>query len=647
MGSYTFVHSRFSSGVLALLFAFTMIIVGLSGSTVSGSQIIAAELTEGFEEQFTKADYVHHGTDAKFIHVNSASQAYEGNRSLKIISTNSDPKNRRISELTRWMTKIEKLEVVEGEVITAEVYLKTSGVKESAELALSFFSEKGSEPWSEAWIRSASSAVSLSGNTDWTKVSISYEAPAGSKYVRPEFRLWDKGTLWVDNFSITSSGGDAGVSGGNDAVRVFETPGSQGDQNGAQVLLGGEEFIWVTATCKGHLVSDGNEIEQTTWKELNAEYDQLKTGSLTCMQVRTYDGETPPEPLPPEEKPVGPGVVVGPEEPQGGSNDMDAIPYEGPNQYDWSVVPVDDAVRTSLHGINKGKGQQLFTVDCLHSHYRGDDPIVFPGEHGASHNHEFFGDTQLNAKTTTQQILDNPGNTCEVGADRSAYWVPAVYQDGKVIEADNNKFYYKVGKVDPKTIQPMPVGLRMIAGNANATKPESRQVSYLFATTSEGKHTEPHTQQTSSNPQLFTTRADENGIRIQIQFPQCWDGQNLWLPNTKHMSYPVGSKCPDTHPVPLLQLMFNLGYTDATGGSGFKLSSGEWYTAHADFINGWHPETLERLTDVCLRSKRYCGLTSSESTPCVSRRSVRPTGQGCIELRKGETTPRFFGNDFQ
>ena len=646
MGTILFTNYRRLPLLLTIGFTLTFVIgMVLAASPFSTSQAGATGLSDGFEQSFTKDDYRHHGTNAKFIHVNSAGQAFEGNRALKIVSTNSHAERRQLSELTRWMTDIDRIEATPGEEVTVMVQMKTNNVKESAEIALSFFGEKGSGTWGEAWVRTAASAKRMSGNSDWELVKLSFQVPEGSAYVRPEFRLYDSGTVWIDNFSLTMSGDDAGIEGGNEVVSVFETPGKEGPEFGAQVVVGGDSFIWVSPTCKAHLIEDGNTVGKSTWTELNEKYEQLRTGSLSCMQVRTYDESAPPQPTP-ETEPVAPGVVVGPEEPVGGSNDVGAIPYTGHDQYDWSVVPVDDVVRTSLHGINKSKGQQLFTVDCLHSHYRGDDPIVFPGDFGASHNHEFFGDTLVDAETTTQQILDNPGNTCDVGADRSAYWVPAVYQDGKVIEADNNKFYYKIGKLKPEDINPMPVGLRMIAGNANATKPESRQVSYLFATTSEGKHTEPHTQQTTGKRELFTTRANENGVRVQIQFPQCWDGKNLWLPNTAHMSYPIGSSCPDTHPVGLLQLMFNLGYSDATGGPGFKLSSGEWYTAHADFVNGWHPETLERLTDVCIRAQRYCGLTSSDSVPCASRSSVKSKRYGCIELRKGETQPRFFGKEF-
>ncbi len=540
----------------------------------------ASSQFEDFEGSISKEDFVHHGGPANYIHTNSANEAYEGKRALKIVSTSSNSKTRKLDELTRWITPIEKHSVVAGQKVRVDVYMKSKGLKEKATVAISFFDEKGDGTWGDAWVKTATSAKQLTGDTEWTKVSLATVAPADAQYVRPEFRLWDSGTIWIDNYTltITDPASDGGATSPEDEAQPgpVVTPPDSRDEGGSD--------------------DDGAENE--------APEDDAKEGEI-----------------------------------------FGAIPYEGPNQYDWSVIPEDPVVRTTLHGINRAAGQQLFTVDCLHSHYESDDPIVFPNDAGASHSHEFFGDTSLNASSTTQDILENEGNTCQVGADRSAYWVPAAYQDGKLVEADNNKFYYKVGKVDPTTIQPMPVGLRMIAGNANATGPQSRQINYYFATTSEKKVTEPKTQ-VNSGPNLFTTRADENGLRIQIQFPQCWDGENLWLPKTAHMAYPTNGKCPSSHPVPLLQLMFNLGYTDATGGEGFKLSSGEWYTAHADFINGWHPETLEKLTDVCLRGKRYCGITRSDAGGCQTLAGVRTNRSGCIEISPNQDNPRFYGKKY-
>ncbi len=605
------------------------------------SKTIAIDITDDFESNLPKGEYVYHGKKAKFFQTNDSNESRSGKRSLKIESNNSVNGVNKVSELTRWMTGIDKQEVMPGEKVTASVYLKAVNVKERGVLSISFFKDKGDGSWGDAWISTATSAGQVSGNSDWTRIAMGSTVPTGAKYARFEFRLYDSGTLLIDDFTVRDTGMDIDLGdSGNDKIKVYENPSKSGEGTGAQVVLEDKYFIWVNYDCKQKLIEDGNSVEQRTWKELNEDYEQLKTNSLDCLEVRTFTNYEEAEVRMDEEEP-GPAEIVSAEPPH--SVNPDALVYTGDDQFDTSVIPEDEVITTTLHGRFKGRGQQLFTVDCKSSHYKNDDPIVFPDQAGASHSHEFFGDTTLSAHSTIESIINNADNTCEVGGDRSAYWTPTAYQDGKRLEADNNKFYYKIGRVNPQDIVPMPVGLRMIAGNANATGPQSPQVTYLFATTSEGKHTEPHTQSTHGG-RMFTTRSNENGVRLQIQFPQCWDGENLWLPNSKHMAYPVGNKCPDSHPKAFFQLMFNLGYSDATGGEGFKFSSGPWYTAHADFVNGWRPETLERLVDTCVRGQRYCGLTKSDARPCAGRPSLNRLG--CIEFRAGEEEPRFFGRKF-
>lgn len=628
--------------ILYIAAAFLLI---LSVQSLFSNSSIAIEITEDFEANIKNKDYVFHGDDARFTHINNSEQAHRGNRALKIVSTNSGDKRNSVDELTRWMTGIDKHPVSPGEEISASVYLRAFDVRERGVLAISYFKEKGSGTWGDAWISTSTSAGQVTGNSDWTRVAMSSEVPAEAKYARFEFRLFDSGTLLIDSFTVRDTGMNINVGNqGNDKIQVFENPSRAGSTEfGAQVVLDNMYFIWVNASCKQKLIDDGNTIQLRTWTELNARYEQLKTGALDCSEIRTFTSYERAEERIIEEEP-GPAEIVSKEKPP--MANPDTLNYTDVRQFDTSVIPEDNLVTTTLHGRFTGRGQQLFTVDCKSSHYRNDDPIVFPGQSGASHSHEFFGDTNLSAFSTIESIIGNENNTCEVGGDRSAYWTPTAYQDGKRLQADNNKFYYKVGNVNPKDIVPMPVGLRMIAGNANAKRPQSPQVMYLFATTSKKKFTEPKTQSTHGG-NMFTVREGEQGVRLQIHFPQCWDGKHLWLPNSTHMAYPSGGKCPSTHPKAFFQLQFNLGYSDATGGEGFRFSSGPWYTGHADFINGWRPETLERLVDTCVRGQRYCGLTKSEpdARTCNSRGSQLDR-YGCIEFRKGEDSPRFFGREY-
>src|SRR3954447_8651468 len=74
------------------------------------------------------------------------------------------------------------------------------------------------------------------------------------------------------------------------------------------------------------------------------------------------------------------------------------------------------------------KGSGSFHVDCKFSHRAPDDPIVFPRGPGASHSHDFFGNTSTNAFTTPTSLRTHVSNCVRTNStdrepDRSAYWV--------------------------------------------------------------------------------------------------------------------------------------------------------------------------------------------------------------------------------
>src|SRR5215218_2940263 len=72
----------------------------------------------------------------------------------------------------------------------------------------------------------------------------------------------------------------------------------------------------------------------------------------------------------------------------------------------------------------------LFQVLCNVSHFKADDPIVFPNRPGAAHMHSFYGNTSTDHASTTESLmgsLSTCGRNFET-TDKSAYWVPSVYK---------------------------------------------------------------------------------------------------------------------------------------------------------------------------------------------------------------------------
>src|SRR6186997_1313745 len=57
-----------------------------------------------------------------------------------------------------------------------------------------------------------------------------------------------------------------------------------------------------------------------------------------------------------------------------------------------------------------------WNVNCDYSHSKTDDPIVYPGQPGASHRHDFFANVTTDAYSTYGQLRDGV-TTCSSASD--------------------------------------------------------------------------------------------------------------------------------------------------------------------------------------------------------------------------------------
>ncbi|MGV1009146.1 MAG: DUF1996 domain-containing protein [Dermatophilaceae bacterium] len=238
----------------------------------------------------------------------------------------------------------------------------------------------------------------------------------------------------------------------------------------------------------------------------------------------------------------------------------------------------------------------MFKVVCDFSHSLMDDPIVYPGKPDASHLHEFSGNTTTDANSTLDS-LQNGSTTCGNAKDRSAYWAPALYQDGKRVEPKEMQIYYRASNRDAGSINTIPMGLKMIAGNRDATQAQSADIAGWTCTATSPTFTG-----------TIPTCTSGQKLRNRIRFPECWDGKNLDSADHKqHMSYLVGGSCPASHPVAIPRVDIEVHYGYITGGANdVRLSSGSWTSLHGDFWNAWDPATLQALVRKCLVGTQIC-----------------------------------------
>ncbi len=289
--------------------------------------------------------------------------------------------------------------------------------------------------------------------------------------------------------------------------------------------------------------------------------------------------------------------------------------------------------RSEYLGNPGGSPEQAFPVPqggqfrtaCEFSHFAYDDPLVFPGQPGAAHLHLFFGNTDVNAHSTYETLIDSGSSTCN-GAElnRSGYWVPALFDDrGNVRVPDRIVVYYKGEGRARGGSEVYPAGAAMIAlddynpmpiadGGVGGQK-LSFQCSDNFSTnTGQGGST-----MAACDGSMFASPGRWTVLEVNIKFPTCWNGQdpsnwenfrpssaggwysnicsgefNRTLPNLEYfVNYRVDPGentanwflSSDVDPT-------SFGATKATGGS----------TNHGDWWGGWHQETNQMWIDNCV-----------------------------------------------
>jgi hypothetical protein len=240
------------------------------------------------------------------------------------------------------------------------------------------------------------------------------------------------------------------------------------------------------------------------------------------------------------------------------------------------------SVSTPAHGAADGQ----FWLKCAASNRLSDDPIIYPGDPGASHLHEFLGNESTNAHSTYADMVTAETN-CRLTADTAAYWVPALIGPDGPVRVVGVAVYYR-GPVG-RTVAPPP-DHRAVAGPSGINK-SWRSCVGVVGTKSD------------TIPDCGDAR-----VKANILFPECTDGRTDSADHRAHLAYVVKGRCPGTHPVRITRVALHVTF-DSTGGSGFILSSDDGTpgaSLHADFWNTWDQETLESLVARCINLDVVC-----------------------------------------
>jgi Domain of unknown function (DUF1996) len=257
-----------------------------------------------------------------------------------------------------------------------------------------------------------------------------------------------------------------------------------------------------------------------------------------------------------------------------------------------------DAARPAAPNLKALQGVN-FVGSCTFSHMAMDDPIVYPRQPGASHDHSFVGNRTTSAFSALRTLRAG-STTCKRTGETAAYWMPTLLVDGQMMVPRGATIYYR--RKTLATVRPFPAGFKMIAGDRAATSPQGPTITYWNCGAASTIRS------SSEVPTCPNTRAES--LRLHVNFPSCWDGRRLDSADHKsHMAYAERGQCPATHPVavPAISLIFRY---PIVGGPGVTLSSGGQYSAHADFFNAWRQGALTSLVNRCLNSLRHCAQDS-------------------------------------
>ncbi|KIM21268.1 hypothetical protein M408DRAFT_333579 [Serendipita vermifera MAFF 305830] len=234
------------------------------------------------------------------------------------------------------------------------------------------------------------------------------------------------------------------------------------------------------------------------------------------------------------------------------------------------------------------------------------DPLINPNA-VSGHVHDYAGGSNFGVTYDHDDMRSSSCSSVEIPEDKSGYWSPAVYyhvRDGsyKLLKSSYMVYYLHRGS----NIKAFPKGFRMIAGSAvkntvDPNDPASAAINYHCLGGGDGE--------TLQFPEQYCPQ----GVRVQILFPSCWNGNDITSANFKdHVRYPVdgkeGNTCPDGFGTRLITLFLeHIIYMDGIDwypGS-LTLANGDscGWSSHADFAMGWDPAILQQAVDQCTDSQ--------------------------------------------
>jgi hypothetical protein len=288
-----------------------------------------------------------------------------------------------------------------------------------------------------------------------------------------------------------------------------------------------------------------------------------------------------------------------------------------------------------------GDGAAAFRMFCTAGQLVRDDPLVYPGQPGVSHLHQFFGNTGTNANSTYQSLRTTGGTTCGASnapVNRSAYWFPAMLDGiGDVVKPDFISVYYKRNSAsDPMCslssaqhlgqCVDLPNGIRFVFGYNMKTGTNPDPAINFSCWASEDGTVQPPSGMATWYHSI--TEVLNAGCPVGAQLiiapnaPNCWDGLSLdTADHRSHMSYATGpwypgqlfNACPADHPYVIPDMEVLIHFTIDANFAKWHLVSDEMIpgavpgsTFHMDYWEAWSPTVKATWQQYCIDGHQSC-----------------------------------------
>lgn len=326
------------------------------------------------------------------------------------------------------------------------------------------------------------------------------------------------------------------------------------------------------------------------------------------------------------------------------------------------------ATLSTAVALLSGTADAFFRMQC---HQRTTlarlDPIVDPGV-ASSHGHTIHGGSNFGESTTYEDLRASDCTSCAFEDDRSAYWTPSlhfVHENGKtevVPQVGGMLAYYLLLG---ENIKAFPPGFQMLAGDSrlrNFTgqvpdKPTSvwdaedmtqlalGQKSLGFNCLNYAKPAEGSRFRHFLPDKAYMDENCADGIRAEIFFPSCWNGETTAKDHKSHVAYPNlidGGVCPEGYdqrlPSLFYETIWDTNHFNGKPGQ-FTFSNGDPTGCgyHADFMNGWDQDTLQAAVEQCTNESGRV-----EDCPVFNNRLQSEFKQGMCKI---QDKPRILSND--